>query len=140
MPPDPSRRLMLCTVGYASHTRIVHLYLMAMQFQKRPIKFTFDWPFRPSNNFPLYCTLTHIPTFCFKLYIKIPSCQLHSLFIIFSYPDSLTAVLSLHMNCFEYSFVREKYFLMPSFNSRFSGSLQSLVNIVYTIKKCVHTI
>ena len=47
MPPDPPRRLVLRTPGY----------LMAMQFQKQPIKFTFDWLFCPSNNFPLYCTL-----------------------------------------------------------------------------------
>ena len=57
MPPDPPRRLVLRTAGCASHTGIVHHYLMAMQFQKWPIEFTFDWPFCPSNNFPLYCTL-----------------------------------------------------------------------------------
>jgi len=36
---------------------VQHLYLMAMQFQKWPTKFDFDWPFCPSNNFSLYCTL-----------------------------------------------------------------------------------
>jgi len=30
---------------------------MTMQFQKWPTKFGFDWPFCPSNNFSLYCTL-----------------------------------------------------------------------------------
>ena len=63
MPPDPPGRLVLRTAGCASHTRIVHLYLMAMQFQKWPIKFIFDWPFCPSNNFPLYCTLMVLLSF-----------------------------------------------------------------------------
>ena len=40
-----------------ANTRIQHLCLMTMQFQKWPTKFGFDWPFRPSNNFSLYCTL-----------------------------------------------------------------------------------
>ena len=31
--------------------------LMAMQFYKWPIKFSFDWPFCLTNNFHLYCTL-----------------------------------------------------------------------------------
>ena len=63
MPPDPPRRLVLRTAGCALHTRMLHLYLtamnflMAMQFQIWPIKFTFDWPFCQSNNFSLYCTL-----------------------------------------------------------------------------------
>ena len=30
---------------------------MTMQFQKWPTKFGFDWPFCPSSNFSLYCTL-----------------------------------------------------------------------------------
>jgi len=49
------RRLVLrqCSL----HTRIAHLYVMAMQFQKQPTKFGFDWPFCPSNNFSLHCTL-----------------------------------------------------------------------------------
>ena len=33
--------------------------LMARQFNKWPIKLTFDWPSCPSNIFGLYCTLTH---------------------------------------------------------------------------------
>ena len=50
---------MLCTAECASHTRL-HQYPMAMRFHIWPIKFSFDWPFRPSNKLLLYCTLDTI--------------------------------------------------------------------------------
>ena len=59
--PRPPRRLVLCTAECTSHTRL-HQYPMAMQFHIWPIKFSFDWPFRPSNKLLLYCTL-YICTF-----------------------------------------------------------------------------
>jgi len=65
MPPDPLEGLRFALHRCASHTRIQHLCLTTMQFQKWPTKFGFYWPFRPNNNFSLYCTLhtrTHTRT------------------------------------------------------------------------------
>ena len=97
MPPDPPRRLVLCTAGCASHTRIVHLYLMAMQFQKWPIKFTFDWPFCPSNNFPLYCTLLSNCHFVIQVVKKKSNKYNLSLFI-----NTITETCAPHHQTFNF--------------------------------------
>ena len=55
---------------------------MATQFQKWPIKFTFDWPFYPSNNFPLYCTLRkHIFTLTHTSYVFVCQCVFYYMFV-----------------------------------------------------------
>ena len=53
---------------YFAHQDSAPQYLMAMQFYIWPIKFTFDWPFCPSNNLPLYCTLPRV--FLFSIICK----------------------------------------------------------------------
>ena len=53
------RRLVLCTVGCALHTYVGKetQYLIARQFYIWPFKFTFHWPFCPTNNYLLlYCS------------------------------------------------------------------------------------
>jgi len=60
MPPDPPKGLCFTLRQCALHTSMQYLCLMTMQFQKWPTKFDFDWPFRSSINFSLYCTLGSI--------------------------------------------------------------------------------
>ena len=84
-PRPPPRRLVLHIPGCALHTR-----MMGMQFQKRPIKFTFDWPFCRSNNFPLYCTLLQWPNIqvCLlypSLLLTMPNLMLFTKCIIVMY-------------------------------------------------------
>jgi len=45
------------------HTPGQYTCVMAMQFQKWPTKIGFDWPFYPSNNYSLYCTLLNYMEF-----------------------------------------------------------------------------